>query len=119
MEEKTNYFKAMRKISRAFGTTLDRDELLALVIQSAIDTMDGKGASLFLIDEESNEFVRVANQGLSEDYLRSGLTPPQKESDRAQILTTDCRAAVALRLRTGHRGVVENQAGPRHRELPA
>ena len=78
MEEKTNYFKAMRKISRAFGTTLDRDELLALVIQSAIDTMDGKGASLFLIDEESNEFVRVANQGLSEDYLRSGLTQPQK-----------------------------------------
>lgn len=78
MEEKTNYFKAMRKISRAFGTTLDRDELLALVIQSAIDTMDGKGASLFLIDEESNEFVRVASQGLSEDYLRSGLTQPQK-----------------------------------------
>ena len=78
MEEKINYFKAMRKISRAFGTTRDRDELLALVIQSAIDTMAGKGASLFLIDEERNEFVRVANRGLSEDYLRSGLTRPQK-----------------------------------------
>lgn len=76
--EENNYFKTMRKISRAFGTTLDKDELLELIIQGAIDTMDGKGASLFLIDEESNEFVRVANKGLSEDYLRSGLTQPQK-----------------------------------------
>ena len=77
--EETNYFKTMRKISRAFGTTLDRDELLELIIQSAIDTMDGKGASLFLIDEESNEFVRVANKGLSEEYLRSGLTHPSTD----------------------------------------
>ena len=99
MEEKTDYFAALRKISRAFGTTLDRDELLELIVQSAIDIFEGKAASLFLIDEESNEFVRVAQRGLSEDYFRSGLTRPQKIAPTlvkegyllAQDATTDPR----------------------------
>ena len=79
MEERTDYFAALRKISSAFGTTLDRDELLELIVQSAIDIFEGRAASLFLIDEESNEFVRVAQRGLSEDYLL-GPHPAQEDS---------------------------------------
>ncbi len=78
MKGRTDYFKALREISRAFGTTLNRDELLENIIQSAVDTLKVKAASLFLIDEESNEFVRVAQVGLSDDYFRSGLTQPKK-----------------------------------------
>lgn len=68
----------MGKINRALGATLDRDELLEITLQYVIDTMKVKGASLFLMDEESDEFVRVAVKGLSEEYVRSGLTRPQK-----------------------------------------
>jgi GAF domain-containing protein len=78
MKANNDYFKTMRTISRAFGTTLDRDELLKLIIDSAVKIMKVKAASLFLIDQESERFVRVAGTGLSRDYLRSGLTQPQK-----------------------------------------
>ena len=76
--DKNDYFDAICKVSRAFGTTLDRDELLSVITSSAIETMNVKGALLFLHDEEENEFVSVAHKGLSDDYPRKGLTQPRK-----------------------------------------
>ena len=57
MTEKSNYFRAITKVSRALGTTLDRDEILNLIVQSAVETMRGKAASLFLLDEEKGTMV--------------------------------------------------------------
>jgi GAF domain-containing protein len=76
--DKHDYFKAICKVSRAFGTTLNRDELLQLIIDSAIENMNVKGALLFLHDEEEGELVSVAHKGVSEDYPRKGLTQPSK-----------------------------------------
>ena len=45
--EKNDYFDAICKVSRAFGTTLDRDELLKLVVASAVETMNVKAAAAF------------------------------------------------------------------------
>lgn len=78
MTGKNDYFEPLVRISRALGTTENRDDLLELIVQSAADTMKGKAAFLFLINEERNEFVPAAQKGLSEDYFRSGLTQPQK-----------------------------------------
>ena len=71
MSIKKDYFKTFCKISKAFGTTLNNDDLLELIVQSAIDTMDGKAACLFLADEEKDVFVPVCQKGLSESYLHS------------------------------------------------
>jgi signal transduction protein with GAF and PtsI domain len=71
MTRKRNYFKSFCKVSRAFGTTLAKEALLDLVVQSAMDTMEGKGACLFLADEERDVFVPVAQKGLSDDYLHT------------------------------------------------
>ena len=71
MTKKNNYFKTFCKVSKAFGTTLSKDALLDLIVESAIDTMDGKAACLFLADEEVDVFVPVAQKGLSEDYLHA------------------------------------------------
>jgi len=69
---KTDYFKTFCKISKAFGTTLKKEELLDMIVQSAIDTMDGKAACLFLMtDDGSDVFVPVAQKGLSEKYLHA------------------------------------------------
>ena len=72
MTEKKDYFETMCKVSSLFGTTLDRDKLLDLIVQGAIDTMGGKAACLFLIDEEKDVSLPVAQKGLSQDYLHAG-----------------------------------------------
>jgi GAF domain-containing protein len=71
MTRETDYFKTFCRVSNAFGTTLGKQEILELIVQSAIETMDGKAACLFLADEESDVFVPVAQRGLSENYLHA------------------------------------------------
>jgi GAF domain-containing protein len=71
MTNQEDYFKIFCKISQAFGTAASKEELLDLVCQSAIDTMDGKASCLFLADERQDVFVPVAQKGLSEDYLHA------------------------------------------------
>jgi len=68
MPDKNNYFHAITRVSRALGTTLDRDQILHLIVRSAVDTMQGKAAALFLVDEGEGISVPVAQIGLSKNY---------------------------------------------------
>ncbi|MGD8229746.1 MAG: GAF domain-containing protein [Desulfobacteraceae bacterium] len=68
---KNDYFRTFCKVSRAFGTTLDKDEILKLIVESVVDIMKGKAACLWLADEESNEFLPVAHKGLSKKYFQA------------------------------------------------
>jgi GAF domain-containing protein len=68
---KNDYFKTICKVSRAFGTTLDKDEILQLIVQSATEIMKGKAACLWLADKEKNEFLPVAQKGLPERYFQA------------------------------------------------
>jgi GAF domain-containing protein len=70
MTKKNDYFKTICGVSRAFGTTLDEEELLNLIVKSAVETMKAKAACLWLADEEKNEFVPAAQKGLSEKYYQ-------------------------------------------------
>ncbi|MBU0517157.1 MAG: GAF domain-containing protein [Proteobacteria bacterium] len=72
------FFHALCQVNRAFLSARDSQEILDLIVSQAVDTMDLKAACLFMTDEEQNEFVDVAQQGLSEAYLRDGLTDPLK-----------------------------------------
>jgi GAF domain-containing protein len=76
--ENNDYFDAICKVSRAFGTTLNKDELLKLIVESTLETMKVKAALLFLHDEERDQFRAVAQKGLSETYVKQGLTQPGK-----------------------------------------
>jgi len=78
MKVEKDYFKAICRVSRALGTTLNRDELLEQIIDIAIETMQVKAARLFLYDPEQNEFKAVAQKGLSKEYIERGLTDPSK-----------------------------------------
>lgn len=81
MTKEKDYFKTFCKVSRAFGTTLGKDELLDLIVQSAIDTMDAKAACLFLADEQKDVFVPVAQKGLSKNYLHASPMRARKVVD--------------------------------------
>ena len=72
MTKKNDYFQTICKVSRAYGTTLTKEALLDLIVQSAIETMKGKAACLFLADEEKDVFVPVTQKGLSDDYFHAG-----------------------------------------------
>ena len=71
MTRDTDYFKTFCKISKAFSTAITKQGLLDLIVHSAIDTMAGKAACLFLQDEKRDVFVPMAQQGLSETYLHA------------------------------------------------
>jgi len=71
MTREKDYFKTICDVSRAFGTTSDKDQLLGLIVKSAVDTMKGKAACLWLIDEENSEAMPVAQMGLSKKYFQA------------------------------------------------
>ncbi len=85
MSKSRNYFKTICSISKVFGTTYDKEQLLDIIVDSAIRTMDGKAACLFLADEQQNVFVPVAQKGLSESYLHA--EPTQAKIGVEDILT--------------------------------
>ncbi len=71
MTKKHVYFKIFCNVSKAFGTSMSEEALLALIVQSAVDTMSGKAACIFLADEDKNVFVPKAQTGLSDSYLHA------------------------------------------------
>ncbi len=71
MAPKTNYFKTMCSLGRAFGAARNRFELLELIFRSAIETLQGKAACLYLIEGGKAELAPVAQKGLSQAYFRS------------------------------------------------
>lgn len=73
MTRRNNYFKTFCSLSRAFGTTDKKEELLELIVDSAIETMEGKAACLFLADEQQDVFYTVSQKGLSDNYLHANV----------------------------------------------
>jgi GAF domain-containing protein len=71
MPARINYFKKMSELSKAFGTARNRKELLNLIFEKVIDTLQGKAACFYLAEAGKEELVPVAQRGLSERYFRS------------------------------------------------
>lgn len=71
MTRKDSFFKTFCKVSEAFGTTMDKEQLLNLVVSSAIETMDGMAACLFMADVDRDLFIPAAQKGLSGRYVHA------------------------------------------------
>jgi len=73
MPKHEDFFSTICNVSRAFGTTLEKDHLLNLIVESSIDTMDGKAACLLLRndDKKTKLFHPIAQKGLTENYLHA------------------------------------------------
>lgn len=71
MSLKNDYFQTMSKLARAFGTARNRRELLDLILQSAVDTLQAKAAALYLAEPGRDELIPLAQKGLSVGYFRS------------------------------------------------
>lgn len=68
MNDIKDYFNSLCTVNSAIGTTSKYEDLLELIVKSAVQNMNGKGASLFLANDDNEYFVSVANTGLSANY---------------------------------------------------
>lgn len=71
MTTEKDYFQTFCNLSQAFGSAATVDELLQLIVQSATQTMNAKGACLFLEDQKQDIFVPMARFGLSDQYMHA------------------------------------------------
>ncbi len=54
---------ALREVGLALGTTLDLDQLLALILEKVIDAVEADRATLYLLDDRKSELVSRIVQG--------------------------------------------------------
>lgn len=73
-----DYFQTFCNLSQAFGTAATVDELLELIVKSAVEAMDAKAACLFLADKKQDVFVPKAKTGLSDQYIHANPIEAQK-----------------------------------------
>lgn len=74
------YFKTFCEISRSMQQTFEMEKVLDLIVNSATRAMEAKASALFLKSNETDEFMPVAQTGLSDTYVHAAPT-----SARAQI----------------------------------
>jgi len=72
MSRYEKFFDTLCEVCRSFGTIEKSDELLNLLVDKAVDTMEVKAACLWMADAEKDEFTRAAQKGLSEAYFHAG-----------------------------------------------
>lgn len=69
------YFNIFCKIIKSIQSTTNREDILNLIVQSAVEVMEAKACSLFLIRSRRDKtglFYPAAQIGLSENYSHSG-----------------------------------------------
>jgi GAF domain-containing protein len=75
MDKFDRYFKIFCKIIKSIQISTDQNEILRLIVESAVEAMNAKACSLFLIRSRNDSdglFYPAAQIGLSEDYIHSG-----------------------------------------------
>lgn len=75
MTQGEDYFRIFCKIIKTIQNSSDREEILKLIVESAVEAMNAKACSLFLIRSRQDEdglYYPVAQTGLSENYIHSG-----------------------------------------------
>lgn len=65
---------ALREVGLAIGTTLDLDQLLELILKKVTEALDADRATLYLLDEETDELVSrvVQGEGVRAIRLKNG-----------------------------------------------
>lgn len=75
MTKSDDYIKTFCKVVKSIQSSQDREEILKLIVESAVDVMQAKACSLFLIRSRRDTdglFYPAAQVGLSDNYIHSG-----------------------------------------------
>ena len=70
--QEKGYFDSFREVVKAVNSTLDRQEVLDLLVSNVSQVMDLKASAIRLLDPKKRTLELVASHGLSEKYLNKG-----------------------------------------------
>jgi len=70
--QEERYFDSFREVVKAVNSTLDRQEVLDLLVNNVTQVMDLKGSAIRLLDPSKRILELVASHGLSKKYLNKG-----------------------------------------------
>ena len=65
------YFKTFCRISRSIQSTFEKEQILQLIVDSAVDAMDAKACALFMKADDGDFFIPAAQKGLSNNYIHA------------------------------------------------
>lgn len=71
-EKSIEYFRIFFETSQAILSSASLQEILRLLVQRSAEALEAKGASLRLVDEQSQQLQLAAAHGLSRRYLEKG-----------------------------------------------
>ena len=67
-----DYLRVFKEVTRAVSSTLELNEVLDLIVKKLPETMNLKGATVRLLEEDGRRLRLVAAHGLSDWYLNKG-----------------------------------------------
>ncbi|UCE82808.1 MAG: GAF domain-containing protein [Deltaproteobacteria bacterium] len=70
--QEKSYFDSFREVVKAVNSTLDRQEVLDLLVNNVTQVMDLKASAIRLLDPRKRTLELVASHGLSNTYLNKG-----------------------------------------------
>ena len=70
--QEKGYFESFLEVVKAVNSTLDRQEVLDLLVSNATQVMNLKASAIRLLDEKQQALELEASHGLSEKYLNKG-----------------------------------------------
>ena len=76
--QEERYFDSFREVVKAVNSTLDRQEVLHLLVKNVTQVMDLKGSAIRLLDPRKRTLELVASYGLSKKYLNKGSVDADK-----------------------------------------
>ncbi len=72
LEDRISELHAIFEIDKSITSSIELEVVLEQIVQLSVALIGGKLSSLMLLDEEKQELVIVASQGLSEQYVSKG-----------------------------------------------
>jgi GAF domain-containing protein len=70
--EEVKYLKAVSEVAKALGSTLETPQILALIVEKAVEMLSLKACSLRLVNPKSKRLELAISRGLSQEYLNKG-----------------------------------------------
>ena len=67
-----NFFSAFVSVSKAISSTLNLTQVLDLIVEHAISSLDLKAGALSLWNKKTNQLELIAQRNLSQEFLNKG-----------------------------------------------
>ncbi len=76
--EEIQYLKTFKDVCKKINSSLDIDVVLKAITESAVNILNIRGCTIFLLDNQRKKLLVSSSWGLSEEYIRKGPVDSEK-----------------------------------------